>query len=214
MPLRPLRRPAGDDDRLVDALQAGDERAFQELVDRHHAALVRLAQTFVRDRAVAEEVAQETWLAVLQGIDRFERRSSLKTWIFRILTNRAKTRALRERREIPFSAIAEQDTGPSVDPERFNPPDAPAAANMWSDPPCRRAADPEAELLSAEQRRVILDTIATLPPAQQAVITMRDIEGFDADDVCNFLDITGTNQRVLLHRARARVRQALEDYAK
>ena len=199
----------------MDALRAGDEQAFAELVDRHHASLVRVAVTYVRDRAVAEEVAQETWLAVLTGIERFERRSSLRTWIFRILVNQAKTRAVRERRTVPFSTLEDPDaglSGPVVDPARFNAPDHPSAAGMWSDPPGRWPADPESQLLAGEERRLILETIDSLSPSQRAVITMRDVAGLDASDVCNVLGITDTNQRVLLHRARSHVRQALEDY--
>jgi RNA polymerase sigma-70 factor, ECF subfamily len=203
-----LRRLFGtrDEARLVASLRAGDEEAFDELVDRHHASLVRVASTYVRDRAVAEEVAQETWLAVLTGIGRFERRSSLKTWIFKILVNQAKTRAVRERRSVPFSTLEDPDAGlggPVVDPDRFG------ANGMWSNPP---RAWPYEELLRGEESRVILETIDSLSPSQRAVISMRDVEGFDAETVCNVLGITDTNQRVLLHRARSHVRQALEDH--
>ncbi|HKP89248.1 MAG TPA: sigma-70 family RNA polymerase sigma factor [Thermoleophilaceae bacterium] len=199
--------PAPDPDApLVDRLRKGDEAAFMELVERYHGALVRLAQSFVPSRAVAEEVAQETWLGVLNGIDRFEGRSSLKTWIFRILVNRAKTRGERESRSVPFSSLEDAEGEPAVDPDRF------ASAGNWSSPPRRWEGEPVERLLAGEEREVIDATIAELPPAQRSVITLRDIEGLDADETCDLLDLTDGNQRVLLHRARSRVRQALEDY--
>jgi RNA polymerase sigma-70 factor (ECF subfamily) len=190
---------------LLDRLRAGDEAAFMELVERHHAALVRLAQSYVSSRAVAEEVAQETWLGVLRGIDRFEGRSSLKTWIFRILVNRAKTRGEREARSVPFSSI-EGDDGPSVDPDRF------IEAGAWASPPRPWEGEPVDRLLAGEARGVIDAAIERLPPAQRRVITLRDVEGLAADEVSGLLDVTDGNQRVLLHRARSKVRQALEDY--
>src|SRR5256885_2748755 len=195
---------------LVAALRTGDETAFVALVDRYHASLVRLARMYVRQPSVAEEVAQETWLAVLNGIDRFEGRSSLKTWLFRILTNRAKTRGERERRSVPFSAIGEADE-PSVNPDHFQV-QGDQHPGGWRDFPHSWEGDPEERLLASETRRLILATIEELPPAQRAVITLRDIEGFGADDVCNVLELSDTNQRVLLHRARSRVRRALEQY--
>jgi RNA polymerase sigma-70 factor (ECF subfamily) len=206
----PLRR-ADDETKLVDALQAGDEGAFTELVDRYHASLVRLAGTFVRDRAVAEEVAQETWIAALNGIGRFERRSSLKTWLFRITANQAKTRAVREGRSSPFSSLGDAGPdAPTVDPDRFRAFDDPQYPGGWASAP--RPWGPEQELEIAEQRKLLLETIDALPAAQRAVITLRDIQGLSAEEACNVLDLTDTNQRVLLHRARARVRQELERY--
>ncbi|HEX6458616.1 MAG TPA: sigma-70 family RNA polymerase sigma factor [Thermoleophilaceae bacterium] len=207
-----LRDPlaGGREDELVAALRAGDESAFAALVDRYHASLVRLARMYVRDRSVAEEVAQETWLAVLNGIDRFEARSSLKTWLFRILTNRAKTRGQREARSLPFSSIGDPDD-PAVDPDRFRP-EGDQFPGGWKEFPPPWEGDPEERLLAGEARALILHTIEQLPANQRAVITLRDIEGFDADDVCNVLEVSETNQRVLLHRARAKVRRALEQY--
>ncbi len=199
---KPDETPA-DDRRLVAALLAGDERAFRELVDLYHAALVRTARGYVRDLAVAEEVAQETWLAVLTGLERFEGRSSLKTWIFRILTNRALTRATRERRSTPFSAIPSDGT--AVDPDRFT-------AGAWSEPPQPWSDMPSELLLAAETRERLLEAIDSLPDAQRLVITLRDIEGFDAAETCDLLQISDGNQRVLLHRARSRVRELLEPY--
>ncbi len=187
-----------DDRRLVAALRAGDEEAFRELIDRYQAPFVRTARTYVRDQAVAEEVAQETWLAVLNGLDRFEGRSSLKTWLYRILTNRAITRAKRERRSVPFSA--------AVDPDRFG------ADGGWIDGPMPWSDLPQDVLLAAETRAKILEAIEQLPPAQARVITLRDIEGFTADEVRDLLYLSDVNQRVLLHRARSRVRAILEPY--
>jgi RNA polymerase sigma-70 factor, ECF subfamily len=195
---------------LVAALRAGDETAFVALVDRYHASLVRLARMYVRQPSVAEEVAQETWLAVLNGIDRFEGRSTLKTWLFRILTNRAKTRGERESRSVPFSSIGDPDE-PAVDPDSFRA-EGDQYPGGWKEFPTPWEGDPEERLLAGEARALILDAIEQLPSNQRAVITLRDIEGFDADDVCNVLELSDTNQRVLLHRARSKVRRALEQY--
>jgi len=185
---------------LVEALRAGDERAFEELVRMYQGALLRVAQIYVSSRAVAEEVVADTLLAVLNGIDRFEGRSSLKTWIFRILANRAKTRAQREGRTVPFSALG--DSEPAVEPNRFD-------RGHWTAFP---ADWPEARLLGDETLKVVEDAIEKLPPSQRAVITLRDVQGWSAEEVCNALELTGTNQRVLLHRARSKVRRALEEY--
>jgi RNA polymerase sigma-70 factor (ECF subfamily) len=154
---------------------------------------------------------QDAWLGVLNGIERFEGRSSLKTWIYRILVNNAKTRAVREARSVPFSAFGDDEEGPSVDPERFLGADE-RYPGHWALPPRSWSGAPEARLLARETLDVIEQEIENLPPAQALVITMRDVEGFDADDVCNALDISETNQRVLLHRARSKVRRALEEY--
>ena len=208
-----LLTPAAEAE-LVDSLRAGNEAVFGALVDRYHSALVRVALGYVRERSIAEEVAQETWLAVLQGIGRFEQRSSFQTWLFKILTNRAKSRGQREARSVPLSALG-TDLGPdepAVDPDRFRPPDAPQWPGGWADPPRSWAGNPEERLLASETRRLILEVISELPPAQRIVITLRDIEGWTAEETCNALDLSDTNQRVLLHRARSKVRQALERY--
>ena len=201
------------DDQIVAALRRGDEAAFAWLVDQHHATLVRLALRYVPDVSTAEEVVQDTWLHVLRGLARFQFRSSLKTWITSILLNRARTRARRERRSLPFSAawlelVARGE--PAVDPDRFFGPGDPATADRWSSAP--RGVAPEERLLAAEIRAIVQRAIAALPLAQREVITLRDIEGWSASDVCNALGLTETNQRVLLHRARSKVRAALEPY--
>jgi RNA polymerase sigma-70 factor, ECF subfamily len=201
-----------DERALIQALRAGDEAAFAELVDRYSASMIRLAQGYVRSRAVAEEVVQDSWVGVLRGIGRFEGRSTLKTWIFRILVNTAKTRGDREARTVPFSSLAgPEDDGPSVDPDRFL--DASHTwGGHWATPPERWDASPDGVLLATEARSVIDAAIRTLPPSQQDVITLRDIDGWSSEEVCNVLDLSETNQRVLLHRARSKVRVALEDY--
>jgi RNA polymerase sigma-70 factor, ECF subfamily len=201
---------------LVQALVDGDEQAFVSLVERHHAALVRIARMYVPSAEIAEEVVQDTWIAVLNAIGRFERRSSLETWIYSILVNIAKTRGQRERRSIPFSAATALEPGePAVDPDRFfsgdDPRTPPGAANGWALAPTRWET-PEESLLSGETRELILRAIDGLSPAQKEVITLRDLEGWSAADVCNALEISETNQRVLLHRARSKVRAALEQY--
>lgn len=199
------------EEQLLHSLRQGDEDAFAMLVDEHGPAMLRVALMYVRSRAVAEEVVQETWLGVLRGIERFEGRSSLRTWIFRILANVAKTRAVRESRSLPFSSLAHEELeGPSVPPERFRPT-SDRWATHWASPP-EEWAVPEERLLSAETRHTIADAIASLPPAQRQVVTLRDVEGWSAEEVCNVLELSETNQRVLLHRARTRVRQALDDY--
>jgi RNA polymerase sigma-70 factor (ECF subfamily) len=202
----------GEDRRLVRALRNGDESAFAELIDLYHGSMLRLARSYVSDRAVAEEVVQETWLGVIRGIDRFEGRSSLKTWIFRILTNTAKKRGARERRSVPFSALAgPDDEGGAVDADRFLP-EGHLWAGHWAAPPASWGEAPEERLLAGEAREVIDAAIAALPESQRQVITLRDVDGWSSEEVCNVLDLSEVNQRVLLHRARARVRAALELY--
>jgi len=200
--------------RELHALRAGDEAAFMALVERYNASLLRVAQIWVSSRAVAEEVVQETWVAVLRGIDRFEGRSSLKTWIFRILANTAKTRAVREGRTIPLSAL--QNPGgvpePALPPERFRDPEDPRWPGHWSSPPPAWDELPERRFETLETRGKLQAAIEALPSAQRAVISLRDIEGWGSEEVCNALGVSESNQRVLLHRARSKVRRALEEY--
>ena len=200
-----------DDHELVQRLRDGDESAFVELIDRYGATMLRVAQMYVRDRATAEEVVQETWLAVLNGIDRFEERSSLKTWLFRILTNRAKTRGERDGRMVPFSSLAGANPDadePSVDPGRFFGPDS-RHPGAWAAPP---VGWPQDKLLERETLSVIEMAIDELPEAQREVILLRDVEGWTPMEVADALEITDGNERVLLHRARSKVRAALEEY--
>lgn len=199
-----------DESALVAALRSGDEAAFAQLLDTYGAAMRRLALGFVHNAAVADEVVQEAWLGVLRGIARFEGRSSLRTWIFRILTNTAQTRAEREARSRPFSSFAEEAEGdePTVDPDRFQNPRHPGGWSTFPEP----WSTPEPRLLARETRSLIESAIGALPPAQRVVISLRDVEGWSSDDVCNVLELSESNQRVLLHRARAKVRAALEDY--
>jgi RNA polymerase sigma-70 factor (ECF subfamily) len=186
---------------LIEALRAGDERAFEQLIRMYQAALLRVAQMYVSSRAVAEEVVQETWVAVLNGIDRFEGRSSLKTWIFRIAANRAKTRGEREGRILPFTSLGPPEQ--AVEGDRFD------HQGHWASPPTDW---PEQRLLGQETQRMIENAIEMLPDTQRAVITLRDVQGWSADEVRNALELSETNQRVLLHRARSKVRRALEEY--
>ena len=202
-----------DDQALVDALQRGDEAAFVTLVETYQALLIRLAMPYVAHRAMAEDVVQETWLGVLRGLDRFEARSSLKTWICRILVNRARTRAQRDGRLVPFSSFsAPTDDGdePVVDPSRFY--DAGQYQGHWTSMVKSWDDLPEESLLSDETRERVRAAIEQLPANQRTVITLRDVEGWQAADVCAALEISEANQRVLLHRARSKVRQALERY--
>jgi RNA polymerase sigma-70 factor (ECF subfamily) len=201
-------QPTAVSDELA-ALRAGDEDAFVTLVRRHHGAMVRVAQIYVGSRTIAEEVAQEAWVGALNGLDRFEGRSSLKTWLFRIVTNLAKTRAVREGRTIPFSSLRtpENVPEPAVEPERFRSPEDPRWPGHWASKPHEW---PEERLLAGETLQVVAAAIEALPGSQRAVIVLRDVEGWSADEVCNALELTETNQRVLLHRARSKVRKALE----
>jgi len=202
-----------DEASLLNSLRAGDESAFVWLVEQYHATLVRLARLFVSDEPTAEELAQETWLAVLQGLERFQHRSSLKTWIFTILANKAKTRSQREKRTIAFSDLDDPASdSPTVDPDRFKPASEGVWAGHWVEGPIQWREIPEDSLLHDETMKVILQAIDLLPGTQRAVITLRDMQELSTDEVCNILGITETNQRVLLHRARAKVRQALEEY--
>ena len=202
-----------DEGELIAALQRRDAGAFRTLVERYHGALLRLAMTYVRSPAVAAEVVQDAWLGVLQGIDGFEGRASFKTWLFRILVNRARTRGVRESRSVAFSDLAAAAAGsePAVPPQRFLGAGDDGAGH-WATPPHSWGGSPEQRLLSREALEQIDKALAALPPAQREVLTLRDIEGLSAAEACNVLGVTDTNQRVLLHRARARVRAALEQY--
>ncbi len=194
------------DSELVRRVRAGDRSAFTGIVRRHGGALLRFARLFVRETSVAEEVVQDTWMAVLEGLDGFEGQASFKTWLYRILANRARTRAVREGRSVPFSALAEiEGDERAVDPGRFD------AGGTWRDPPVGWTDEtPERLALAAETRRVMEAAVQALPPAQRAVLVLRDEDGLETEEICNLLDLTVTNQRVLLHRARTRVRQAIE----
>ena len=199
--------PYADDRVLVEALRRGDEDAFGWLIDRYDGSLRRLARNYVATPAVAEDVVQETWLAVVKGIDRFEERSAVSTWLYRILANIARTRGVREHRSIPFSSAA----GALVEPERFGTPGAPGYG-AWAAPPTPWADEPESRLEFGEVLDVVRAAVEQLPPAQQEVITLRDLEGWTSTEVRNALDLSETNQRVLLHRARSKVRRAVEAY--
>jgi len=204
-------RVEGRDATLLAALRAGDEAAFAALVTRYHASLKRVARAYVSTDAVAEEVVQDTWMAAIRGLDRFEQRATIKTWLFRILTNQAKSRGMRERRTVPFASLAGADgEEPSVAPDRFQR-DGDTWPGHWAIPP-RPWQDPERRLASLEAREHLRAAIAALPPTQQAVLTLRDVEGLESEEVCELLDLSAGNQRVILHRARARVRADLERY--
>ena len=194
------------DQELVARLRAGDEAAFAELVDLYDAPLRRLALSFVKTPSAADDVVQETWEGVIKGIDRFEARSSLKTWIFRILVNRARTRGVKDSRMLPFSSLGDEDVGPSVPPSSFD------ERGMWRNRPAELASDPDHALLAGELRSQLAAAVDELPARQRAVITLRDIVGLPADEVASLLEISDGNQRLLLHRARTRVRAALAGY--
>lgn len=198
---------------LLRRLRAGDADAFAMLVDVLSPSLLRVARMHVPSHAVAEEVVQDTWIGVLRGLDGFEGRASVKTWIFRILLNQAKTRGVKEQRTVPFASLVEREVDEpfaAVDPSRFLPADHEQWPRHWATPVPRWDESPEHQLESSETMRVIRAALDELPPAQRTVMTLRDIDGLDADEVCQALDISQGNQRVLLHRARSRVRSALE----
>ncbi len=205
---------SSEDLRLVERLRSGDEQVFTDLVNRYHGSLVRLASMHVSDRSIAEEVVQDTWMAVLEGLDRFEGRSSLKTWIFSILTNKAKTRGVRESRSIPASALMRDEDEadePAVDPSWWQ------RSGHWKDywtnyPQSWDEGTPEKALLDKEGATLLTEAIGALPPRLKQIIVLRDIEGLEAEEVCAILAVSDANQRVLLHRARARVRTMLEGY--
>jgi RNA polymerase sigma-70 factor (ECF subfamily) len=201
-----------EDLELVERLRAGDERAFMMLVEQHQAAMLRIARMYVSSYAVAEEVVQEAWLGVVKGIDRFEGRSSLRTWMYRIVANKAKTKGAAERRSLPFSSLAgEDEPNPGVDPAWFQDADD-RAPGAWRTLPWDWTGVPEDRLLGTETLRQVGRAIETLPPMQAQVIRLRDVLGWSSEEVCNALDLSETNQRVLLHRARTSVRRELDDY--
>lgn len=215
----PTSGDSADEDRradveLVARLRAGDESAFVDVVDAWSPMMLRVARTFVSTDASAQEIVQETWLAVVRGLDRFEGRSSVRTWMFRILTNLGKTRGVREARAVPWSSLSASDTaGPTVDPSRFRGADD-EWPNHWSPhgSPRRWAPSPEDETLAGEIRQQVAHALLDLPERQRTVVSLRDVHGMSADEVCSALDISAANQRVLLHRGRARLREMLEDY--
>jgi RNA polymerase sigma-70 factor (ECF subfamily) len=194
---------------LIARLRAGDEQAFEDVVTRFYPSMLAVARRYVRSRSVAEEVVQEAWLSVLNGLNRFEGRSSLRTWVLRIVANTAQTRGVREARVVPMSSLQSGDDEPAVDPERFRGAGDPFPGHWWAYPTDWRTL-PESKLLSQETLDVVKIAIDELPELQRSVITMRDVAGCDSDEVCRALEISEGNQRVLLHRARARVRTALE----
>jgi RNA polymerase sigma-70 factor (ECF subfamily) len=195
------------EEQLLDALRGGDEQAFTQLVSRHHTAMLRVARNYVACAAVAEEVVQETWLGVLNGIDGFRGGSSLKTWIYRILINRAMSRGKREKRIVPFSSVMPAGEGGDAGcvPDRFLPD------GHWATPP-RPFEAPSDRMALLEFRARLREALVHLPERQQIVVTLRDVEGLTSDEVCDLLHISAENQRVLLHRGRTRLRQALESY--
>jgi RNA polymerase sigma-70 factor (ECF subfamily) len=202
----------GTDAELIAALRAGDEDAFMRLVEANHQAMLRVARMYVSSVSVAEEVVQEAWLGVLQGIPGFEGRSSLRTWMFRIVANIAKTRGAREARSVPFSSLAGDDPSePAVDTDRFFPP-GDERAGAWSSLPSDWRGLPAERLEAGDTIRVIRETLDMLPPLQAEVLRLRDALGWSSEEVRNALEISETNQRVLLHRARSKVRAALEKY--
>lgn len=194
---------------IVTRLRVGDQKVFRELVLRHHASMVRLAETFVPSHAVAEEVVQEAWLAVIKGIDRFEGRSSLSTWIFRIVTNIAKTRGERERRTVPAGDLLQElsDEPTSVPPSRFA---GPPGRGRWAQPPARWSELPDEQVLGQGTIERVQAIASGLSETQRRVFVLRDVEGLSSAEVCDLLELSEGNQRVLLHRARSRVRAALE----
>jgi RNA polymerase sigma-70 factor (ECF subfamily) len=210
-----LAAARGPDADLVDRLRAGDEAAFAAVVDDWSPGMLRVARTFVSTTASAEDVVQDTWVAVVRGLAAFEGRSSLRTWTYRILVNVARTRATRERRTTPLSSLLPlDDEGPTVGPDRFRPADAAEWPGWWhrDDQVRPWPPTPEAGAMAAEMRRVLAAALADLPDRQRVVVTLRDVEGFGSHEVCLMLGLTLANQRVLLHRARAKLRAALDAY--
>jgi RNA polymerase sigma-70 factor, ECF subfamily len=204
-----VETPERSDDRaLVAQLRAGDEKAFTVLVDGWSGWMLRLARAHVPTSSAAEEVVQETWLAVLEGLARFRGEASLRTWVYRILLNQAKRRGVRERRTVPFASLTPGDRGPTVDPERFQGAGEPHPGGWRAFP----EEWPEHVALSREVHSVVTEALTELPERQRIVVALRDLDGLSADEVCELLDISAGNQRVLLHRGRSAVRARLESY--
>jgi len=201
-------RERRDEADLVARLRAGDEQAFAALVDGWSGWMLRLAREHVPTHSVAEEVVQETWLAVLEGLDRFRGEASLRTWVYRILSNQAKRRGIRERRTVPFASLTSEDDGPTVDPTRFQGAGDPHPGG-WRQFPQEW---PDQVALSREVHDVVAVALVELPPRQRVVVALRDLDGHTAEEVCEVLGISAGNQRVLLHRGRAVVRAHLERY--
>jgi RNA polymerase sigma-70 factor (ECF subfamily) len=191
---------ADEDGELLARLRAGEEQAFVTLVARHHTAMLRLAGSYVRSPAIAEEVVQDTWIGVLRGIDGFAGRSSFRTWLFRILVNRATSTGVREHR-----SVAVADIGPVVDRSRFD------ASGAWMSPPQHWVEDSDERMLAQGLTSQIQEALEALPARQREVVVLRDVDGLSGQEVCDALEISEANQRVLLHRGRSHLRQALED---
>ena len=204
---------ADPDAEVLERLRNGDDAAFAELVDRWSPAMLRIARAYVSNRQSAEDAVQDAWLGVVNGLAAFQGRSTLRTWVFTILVNRARTRGSREARSVPMSALARDDAGPTVDPDRFRGPADPYP-DHWTAagvPPAWEG-QPEGRVLAGEALRLLESALAALPPRQRVVVTLRDVQGLTSDEACDALGVTAQNQRVLLHRGRAALRQALEDY--
>jgi RNA polymerase sigma-70 factor (ECF subfamily) len=204
--------PLPPDDTLVAQLRSGDETAFCLVLDAWSQGMLRMARVYVSSNDIADDVVQDTWLAVIRSVGGFEGRSSLKTWVYRILINNAKTRAAKESRTVPMGGLTSEAEGPTVDSSRFRAAGDPYPGHWRDDRQPRAWPNPESDLLASEIRTVIGGALGTLPERYRAVITLRDIEGYSSTEVCSLLELTPGNQRVLLHRARAAVRRGLEDY--
>ncbi|WP_328356213.1 sigma-70 family RNA polymerase sigma factor [Streptomyces sp. NBC_00445] len=200
------------DEVLVQRLRDGDEETFALVLDTWSSSMLRLAMSFVSTKDSAEEAVQDTWLAVIKGISGFEGRSSLKTWVYRILVNTAKTRGTKESRTVPFASLLPEEEGPTVDASRFRAPGERYAGHWAVGQEPRPWHLPEDQVLRGEVRKVIAEALDELPPRLRTVITLRDVAGYGSEEVCSLLEISSGNQRVLLHRARALLRRRLEEY--
>jgi RNA polymerase sigma-70 factor (ECF subfamily) len=194
---------------LLQRLKNGDEQAFEQLVDQHYPAMIRLADTFVSERSAAEEIVQETWTVVIDGLDSFEGKSSLKTWIFGILTNLARKRRKHDAREPAWSTLSDEP----LDEEASRMSDRFEDDGHWSVPPRQWKNDPESEAMQTQLLERVQEVIDKLPARQRAAVMLRDVEGLSTDEVCEVLDVSKGNQRVLLHRGRNKIREALEETA-